>query len=100
MMRLLSIVVLCLPLLARGAGPDDFAAAEEAYKAGAFDRAAALYSKAIEDGWVAPELFYNLGNALFKQDRIGEAVKRAPRQRSDGGRNQSLLPEATDGVEP
>lgn len=74
MMRLLSIVVLCLPLLARGAGPVDFAAAEEAYKAGAFDRAAALYSKAIEDGWAAPELFYNLGNALFKQDRIGEAV--------------------------
>lgn len=74
MKRLFASLLMILPLAVATAGTPDFSAAEEAYKSAAYDRAAALYDQALADGMEAPELHFNLGNALFKQDRIGEAV--------------------------
>ena len=72
---LLHCVLIChAPLALLAADPPDFAAAESAYKAGSFEQAAALYEQALAGGWEAPALHFNLGNARFKQDRIGEAV--------------------------
>lgn len=53
---------------------DAFVDAEMAYKAGRFADAAALYRQILDEGRVAPELFFNLGNACFKQGDVGEAV--------------------------
>lgn len=68
-------LVAVLLLFAAGArGADEFARAESEYKAGKFDEAAGLYRQILEGGQFAPELFFNLGNAVYKQGLVGEAV--------------------------
>jgi tetratricopeptide (TPR) repeat protein len=50
------------------------ARANRAYSAGSFDSAAILYKKVADDGYAAPELYYNLGNAFFKMNDMAHAV--------------------------
>ena len=56
------------------AGADAIAKANEEYKAGRFAEAAQLYESAIKAGETNAALFYNLGNAKFKTDKLGHAV--------------------------
>lgn len=63
--------VLLFAVAARG---DEFTAAKSAYDAGKFEEAAAQYRKILADGNFSSELFFNLGNAEFKQGSVGAAV--------------------------
>ena len=51
-----------------------FAEAAQLYDSGQFIDAAQRYESIKQRGYVAKELFYNLGNAHFKQGNIGQAV--------------------------
>ena len=44
-----------------------------AYQNGDFSEASALYEQLLEEG-SAPELYYNLGNAYYKQNEIGKSI--------------------------
>ena len=48
--------------------------ANELYDAGDFDQAAQGYQQLVDQGHREAALFYNLGNAYYKQDMIGLAV--------------------------
>lgn len=45
------------------------------YRAGDYAAAAAAFERAAETGWMSGALYYNLGNAYFRQDEIGQAVR-------------------------
>ncbi len=48
--------------------------ANEAYSNNEFKHAVELYEKIIEKGFESSELYYNLGNAYFKSDKIAKAI--------------------------
>ena len=50
------------------------AGANELYQAGDFDQAAQVYQQLVDQGHREAALFYNLGNAYYKQEMIGLAV--------------------------
>ncbi|MBR2060334.1 MAG: tetratricopeptide repeat protein [Tidjanibacter sp.] len=79
--RFLFAVVLfvCSPVLsaslsAAPAADSLWNAANTLYVNGDYKGAAALYEDIVEQGLVSPELFYNMGNAYFKDDRLGESI--------------------------
>ncbi len=51
-----------------------FVAANEAYQAGEFGRAAAAYERLVASGFDDGRLFYNLGNAYLRNGELGRAV--------------------------
>ena len=69
-MRILLTLLVLLPLLCRA---DDFERANQAYASGNFDKALAGYKKALASGNHA-NVWFNYGNALYRKDRLGEAV--------------------------
>jgi len=58
------------------AGPmeERFEAANRAYETGDFAGAEKEYRAILDSGIQAPEVYYNLGNAYFRQGRIGRAI--------------------------
>jgi tetratricopeptide (TPR) repeat protein len=48
--------------------------AEKLYAQKKYTQASALYEKILEKEGVAPELYYNLGNAYFKSNELGLAI--------------------------
>jgi tetratricopeptide (TPR) repeat protein len=48
--------------------------ANNAYSKGNFEKAALYYEKILSEGYEAPEVYFNLGNAYYKLDRIGMSV--------------------------
>ena len=48
--------------------------AEQFYQQNEFSKAIAEYQSLAESGWVSAELFYNLGNAYFKNHDIKSAI--------------------------
>ncbi|TVQ89113.1 MAG: tetratricopeptide repeat protein [Bacteroidetes bacterium] len=48
--------------------------ANEAYSRSEYSFAAELYQQVIEQGWESADLYYNLGNAYFKINRLGKAI--------------------------
>jgi tetratricopeptide (TPR) repeat protein len=48
--------------------------ANNAYTKKQYDVAAEFYKKILELGYQAPEVYYNLGNAYFKQNKITDAI--------------------------
>jgi tetratricopeptide (TPR) repeat protein len=44
------------------------------YLNGWYDKAAAYYEQVLQGGFESPEVYYNLGNAYFKQNKIPEAI--------------------------
>jgi len=53
---------------------NDIVRANELYSEGEFLQAAHLYEQIILEKGVAPELYYNLGNAYFKANEIGHSI--------------------------
>ena len=53
---------------------DPLAEAEQAYNAGNYTRAIQLYDSLVATGHESAVLYYNLGNAYYKNDQIGRAV--------------------------
>ncbi len=57
------------------AGPTDtMVTANRLYESGDFAQAARLYQQLVDDGYTDSGVFYNLGNAYFKQGDLGRAV--------------------------
>lgn len=46
----------------------------DAYKGGNYQKARECYEKILNDGYVSPSLYYNLGNTCFKENRPGWAL--------------------------
>ena len=51
-----------------------WSAANDAYIAGEYARAEELYKKIVADHKESAKLYFNLANALFKQERLGETI--------------------------
>lgn len=67
--------LLFLPALLVKAAPDDLIRqANEAYVNGQYSYAIELYESVLEQKVEAPELYYNLGNAYFKENLFGAAI--------------------------
>ena len=67
---------------------DDFRAANQLYDAGKFAEAAAAYEK-IEPK--TAHVYYNLGNAWFRQGKLGEAILNYERARRLAPRDPDIL---------
>ena len=73
---------LCLTFLISGCGtnktPGDSAAifgnANELYKKGNYDLAIADYEKILNKGYESGNLYYNIGNCYFKENKLGKAI--------------------------
>jgi len=52
----------------------DIDKANKAYMAGFYENSISIYEKIISDGMVSPELYYNLGNAYFKNNNLPPAI--------------------------
>lgn len=48
--------------------------ANELYKQGEYSKSAELYQALIDDAYVSYRLYYNLGNAFYKQGKYGKAI--------------------------
>jgi tetratricopeptide (TPR) repeat protein len=76
-LRLLAAIFV-LPALnspAAVADPDVvFSRGNRAFETGDYAAAEAAYRELVEEKFVSPELFYNLGNTAYRQDRSGEAA--------------------------
>ncbi|MFP4548613.1 MAG: tetratricopeptide repeat protein [Fidelibacterota bacterium] len=69
----LIFILFALPLAAQDADYL-FDKANEAYQQEKYQQAINLYQQIIEKGRVSGKLFYNLGNAYYKINEIGEAI--------------------------
>jgi tetratricopeptide (TPR) repeat protein len=56
------------------ASPWQIDSANAAYSRNEFEKAASLYEEILKDKLEAPEVYYNLGNAYYKQGKIGPAI--------------------------
>ena len=70
----LLIFLLISKLMLYADGQADFEKANKAYMAGFYENAIAIYEDILARGQAAPELYYNLGNAYFKNDEIPKAI--------------------------
>ncbi len=78
--RILRIVLLSL-LVAGAALPvaaqtpaDLFTRGNDLYRAGQYDRAATEYENILKQGYVSAAVYFNLGNAYYRQNRLGLAI--------------------------
>ena len=77
---LIAVVILALamwPATLRAESPGDVAAAaatNSLYESGRFLEAALVYEQLIDQGYESGALYYNLGNAYFKQGDLGRAI--------------------------
>lgn len=74
-----------------------FATATEAYEQGRYTRAAEMYEGLLDSGYASAALYYNLGNAYVRTDRLGQAIRyyeKARRLGPDDPRIQHNLEQA------
>lgn len=68
-------IALCGPLAAQQGGPDSlWDSANHAYTVGDYPAAIAAYDSIRTSGYSSAKLYYNLGNAYYKDNRIGRAI--------------------------
>ncbi len=60
--------------IGRGEVPALFREANARYEQEDYTGAAQRYQKIVEGGWESAPVYYNLGNAFFKRNRLGEAI--------------------------
>ena len=71
------IAVVLLLFLSSGRAVDEkdlWATANTAYDAGSYDSAIVVYTQLLEKGVRNPSVYFNLGNAYFKEDKLGLAI--------------------------
>jgi hypothetical protein len=76
MRRILIIAFICVPSFAIAGEQLDslFTHAGIAYSEGKYELAIALYDEILQQGFESPELYYNLGNASFRSNKLGYAI--------------------------
>lgn len=67
-----------------------FQEANTAYRNRDYEQAIALYESLLEKGWKQPTVYYNLGNAYFKKERLGRAILNYERARRLQPRNSDV----------
>jgi tetratricopeptide (TPR) repeat protein len=70
----LALAVLCACWSARADFTSGFDSANKLYEEGKFAEAAAAYDKLLATGNVSEALYFNRGNAFFKQGQLGRAI--------------------------
>jgi len=84
----------CLFLFAFSAGADEaanlFQQANQQYEAGNFRQAAATYEKILAVGQANWQVYYNLGNAYYKQKKVGQAILNYERARRLNPDNEDI----------
>ena len=71
----LLIISLCVAALSLRAGHEDLLRqAETAYDQKKYKQAIESYEKLLKDGYVAYQLYYNLGNAYYRDNQLGRAI--------------------------
>lgn len=68
-----------------------FEKANAAYRGGDYAQATSLYESLIQQGWKNQAVYYNLGNAFFKQQRVGPAIVRYEQARRLAPRDRDVL---------
>lgn len=74
---ILSVIIVSAPLFSNGQSAairDSLAQANAHYTAGQFGKAATSYEGILAKGYESKELYYNLGNALYKSNNITYAI--------------------------
>ena len=72
---LIALTLALLPCVLHATPADSAAsAADRMYRDGLYTEAASLYEEVIADGYASADLYYNLGNAYYRSDRIGLAI--------------------------
>jgi tetratricopeptide (TPR) repeat protein len=75
MKKVLIAILILLPVLTFAIDPQiTVAKANKAYTAGFYDNAVELYKSVIAEGYESVELYYNLGNACYKQNDFASAI--------------------------
>jgi len=76
MKNFLVIALLATAALVQGSGSNDslYLAASKAYSDGNYELALEKYEQIADQGYAAPDLYYNMGNAAFRSNRLGYAV--------------------------
>ena len=72
-----AVLLAALPLAAAAQGPGDveaMAASNALYEDRRYEQAARSYQQLADKGYDDPALYYNLGNAYFKQGDLGRAI--------------------------
>ena len=69
------LAILIFPFFFSYAQQNKFQAAENAYANGRYQYAIDLYQQLIEEPFNQPELFFNLGNAAYKEGDLALAIK-------------------------
>lgn len=85
-------VAIALPFaVADGGDPKSiFQQAHTAYRASDFNQAAFLYEKLLGEGVRQADIHYNLGNAYFKQKKIGAAILEYEKAKKESPRNADI----------
>lgn len=71
---LISLLMLVIMANAVVAASASFASANKLYTQKKYSEAAEVYETVIKNEGVAPELYYNLGNAYFKSNELAKAI--------------------------
>ncbi|MCL5246363.1 tetratricopeptide repeat protein [Cellulophaga sp. 20_2_10] len=74
MKKILFILVLCISFLGYSQNNDLFKKATEAYNDGKYDTAIKDYLAIIDNGKHSAELYYNLGNAYYKLNKVAPSI--------------------------
>ncbi|MEP2056761.1 MAG: tetratricopeptide repeat protein [Maribacter litoralis] len=72
--KLVTLIGLFMVLLCTAQNNQLFEQATEAYNAGDYAKAADFYNSILENGKHSAAVYYNLGNAYYKQNKIAESI--------------------------
>jgi len=74
-MKKLLFITLCLSFLSfQGLGNELLTKAEKAYDTKKYKEAIESYEKLIKDGYTSYQLYFNLGNAYYRNNDLGKAI--------------------------
>lgn len=95
MMRFIKIAaaafVLAAPIVAQDSALSRYLDGNRAYRDGDFSAATAAYEDALASGANDYRVYYNLGNAYFRLDKIGKAIVSYERARYLAPRNDDII---------
>ncbi|MDP2525989.1 tetratricopeptide repeat protein [Maribacter dokdonensis] len=72
--KLVTLIGLFMVLLCTAQNDQLFEQATDAYNAGDYEKAVSFYNNILDNGKHSSALYYNLGNAYYKQNKIAESI--------------------------